>query len=1093
MLPGGSINTKGCAYVIQSRRCEKCGADLGATAFGELCFRCLLADGLGPSRPLPNDTHRLRNPLFIQRFGDYDLLEEIARGGMGVVYKALQKDLGRTVALKILSAGEFASPENRLRFRQEAAAAARLQHPNIVGIHQVGECDGVHYFTMEFVDGPSLAQLVGGRPLEPMRAAVILKTLGEAIDFAHQRGVLHRDLKPSNVLIDPFGEPRVTDFGLAKLITGDPSLTVTGQVLGTPGYLPPEQADSSLGAVSPASDVYSLGAILYFALTARAPFAAGSIQETLRQMLNNDPVAPAILNPGVPRDLETICLRCLERDPSRRYLNAAAFADDLARFIRGEPIVARPLSSAARLARWCHRRPGLAAAWIAVGALAVVSTISAITVGRARSAAERALSVASAANTNATARLREARLEQARALRRTSEPGRRAGALKALAEAANIEPGLDLRVEAANALQLFDIQPAESWDLQLASPADVDVDPGAGVAVIEFRTSVGGLAGNPFLQGWGQSNRWSQLQPGAPRLGGHRFSRDGSTLMARYADDAVRLFRIGRASPAVTLTNLPAPGVETGSEAHNSDYDFSPDGKLFAVGLAPRGLSIHSTTDGRELTRTGAGESFNLVRWSPDGRQIAAARLNRVAERQVWLFSAPDLAVARTLPAPDGPEWCDWSADAASLAVLQGGGSLRVYDSASLRLLREIRSTTLGRGECWLAGRGQLAGARGTGSTLRLFNAGAGVEELVVDDYGPSLATVRPSGDEFLAVSMLGVATRWRIEYPVGRQTLYPPRAGGYDATGSLGSFDVSSDGRWIASAHGRRLCLRNGAGVWQADYDGGSPNGLEFSSVAFIDDGRALLRLSTGHGMVRLPLIIQDGGPASFGPAEPIRPFTGFLIADSTAHAARFLLINLFHGAVKVVDWRRGQIEIVSEWDEPDANNGAFSPDGESVLINCAGTAGRADQRRLRLYRARDGAVLRELSAPVSCDAAWSENGRTAMTSNGQRTSIFWDTATWLPKAKLEGPLGGDTTTFALAPDGTYAVVAHGPRITLVASATGQVLVEFECPGAAGQAAGIRFLPGGQTFVVHWPDGRLDFIRPEEIRRSLSTIGLAW
>jgi len=435
--------------------CDKCGAVLSGYAADRLCAACLLESAiLEPETP--SDARPLIAPLLA--FDDYELLEEIARGGMGVVYRARQISLNRPVAVKMILGGHLANAAELKRFRAEAETAAQLRHPNIVAIHEVGEHTGQPFFSMDLVPGQNLAQLVRDEPLPSRKAATYLKTIAEAVQYAHSRGVLHRDLKPSNVLIDEKDEPRITDFGLAKRFStsvgtlspvspsesgkvGDvvenipthepqpltsslsPSegervaerpgegrqvqgldarptpavetlhdLTITGQVLGSPSFIPPEQAAGQKDAIGPASDVYSLGAILYHCLTARPPFMADSLTQTLRLVAEQEPVSPRLLNAGVPRDLETICLKCLEKDPGRRYPSAQALADDLNRFLHNEPIHARPVSTIGKVHRWCVRNKSLAISGTAILVLLLVvalgSPIAALRINRERARAE---------------------------------------------------------------------------------------------------------------------------------------------------------------------------------------------------------------------------------------------------------------------------------------------------------------------------------------------------------------------------------------------------------------------------------------------------------------------------------------------------------------------------------------------------------------------------------------------------------------------------------------------------------------------------------------------------------------------------------
>lgn len=366
--------------------CTDCGSPLPGKSAAGLCPKCLL--GAGAALLLDDDgvadfygRTEIPSPKALHRFGDYELIEEIARGGMGVVYRARQLSLNRIVAVKMLLFGQFSSDEFVRRFKAEAAAAAALQHPNIVAIHEIGEHAGMHFFSMDYVEGQDFGRILRERPVPARQIAGWLRTLARTVHYAHERGVLHRDLKPSNVLLDTAGHLRLTDFGLAKRLEAGSSVTASDQMVGTPSYMPPEQAAPDRGPAGPASDVYSLGAILYHMLTGRAPVVADSLASTLLAVLHEDPVSPRLLNRSIPRDLETIALKCLQKNPQRRYASAEALAADLDRYLQGKPIQARPTGPLEKAWLWCRRKPATASAIallavIAVGAIFTANHLS---------------------------------------------------------------------------------------------------------------------------------------------------------------------------------------------------------------------------------------------------------------------------------------------------------------------------------------------------------------------------------------------------------------------------------------------------------------------------------------------------------------------------------------------------------------------------------------------------------------------------------------------------------------------------------------------------------------------------------------------
>ncbi len=372
-VPSGEPVRDSPAVIRIIRICRKCGGKIFSDAPEGLCTGCVLEAAL----QLPNesqagnfgDSGPSRSAAVLGELGDYELLEEIGRGGQGIVFRARQKSLNRVVALKVIGLGQWATKAHLRRFRREAEAAARLDHPGIVPIYEVGERDGSCYFSMKLIEGGQLDEVVRQAPLSIRQAAQLIAQIARTVHHAHEHGILHRDIKPGNLLLDAKGEPHLTDFGLARLVESESTVTRTLEVMGTPSYMAPEQAIGNNADVGRATDVYGLGAVLYQLLTGHPPFAGGTTYETIKLLLETEPRPPRLWNRKIDRDLSTICLKSLEKDPVHRYSSALALAEDLEHWLKHEPIAARRTGLVTRSTKWMRRNPTsafLAAALVAL-------------------------------------------------------------------------------------------------------------------------------------------------------------------------------------------------------------------------------------------------------------------------------------------------------------------------------------------------------------------------------------------------------------------------------------------------------------------------------------------------------------------------------------------------------------------------------------------------------------------------------------------------------------------------------------------------------------------------------------------------------
>jgi WD40 repeat protein len=658
--------------------CGRCGHALPPDGVPGLCPRCELALALEG----PGDFHSELEHLAVRGdLGGYEMLEEAGRGGMGSVWKARQPGLGRLVAIKILPGGEWAGASVRLRFQREAEAAARLRHPHLVAVHDCGEHEGTLWYSMDFIEGESLAERIQRQPLAPREAAELIEKVTRAVAFAHGQGVWHRDLKPANILIDQAGEPHVTDFGLAHT-EASTGLTVSGHLAGSPHYLPPERARAGNdGTPAAAGDIYALGATLYHTLTGRPPFSGSNVSSILAKVIADPPARPSSLASNIPRDLETVCLKCLEKDPARRYATAEALADDLKRFLDGVPVHARPINAPARTWRWAKRRPALAALGAAlVLALAGLLVLFAVSAQRSRTEAERLrLTARAAENAEHTAQI-ESGLASARSARLSDRFASRREGLESLAKAAAIaaasalenEPTLRaLRDEAAALLAL----PATDFQKTTAGPRGA---PGEEVWWIE------------------RTRQWLMLHGPAPR-GWFLVKADGSVVTelpvpesafaTTCSPDGRYVFtKAGESlSTEGTLWQAGVARATVLRKCQGHIVDWSPD-SMRALRADSGGYAVEELATGRTLCRY-PHVPFRLnARFSNDGRLAAVTIHHEKSESGAFGIAVIEASSAAELWSMkmDSPiRSVAWNADDTWVASVDAIGQVRTVAAAS--------------------------------------------------------------------------------------------------------------------------------------------------------------------------------------------------------------------------------------------------------------------------------------------------------------------------------------------------------------------------------------------------------------------------
>jgi WD40 repeat protein len=982
----------------------------------------------------------------------YEILGELGRGGMGVVYKARHRALKRVVALKMVLAGGHASPQELARFRTEAEAVARLAHPNIVQIFEVGAHDGLPYCALELVDGGSLEARLKGGPLPADEAARLVRLLAGAMHLAHSRNIIHRDLKPANVLLGADGTPKVTDFGLARQLDADGQHTVSGAVMGTPSYMAPEQASGRAHEAGPAADVYALGAILYACLTGSPPFRGATQLEILEKVRNQEPVPPGALQPGVPRDLETICLKCMRKEPEKRYASAQELADDLRRFLCGEPVEARPVGASERLAKWVRRRPALAGLLAASGVAALalvglgvgwlyyVSLAAAYqSEGEQRKKAEEARDLAQNAVKD-----RDAALEARDAALKERDYTAYIHGISLADRALRVDYNVpfaqqrlkDCKTDLRNWEWHYLNAQCQSELFSLPGSAPVFSPDGSRIAV----TNSDGVLVYDTLAG----REVLAIKGGGP-LFYPLYSPDGARIAAMGIGQVVRVYDTGNGKELLTLAasvSTAPPGVVIIPR-----FVYSSDGAHIAVGRSDGAVRVYDARTGQvELPLQGPVGLADPV-FSPDGARIAVRghdgtqRIYTRAGQEIltlkfppddWLRSvnratvfSPDgthvaalsgdryVYVARAdrqglvFKVPCGPGTPVFSPDGAGLLVegALADGTLRVYDARTGRPALTIRGSTKLNHPVYSPDGAHIVSG-GADGAARVYDAQTGQEILALKGPVPfGGAPVFSRDGARVAVQCMDGLVRV------------------YDARTSPEMAVIKIAGDVFRPSH--------------------SPDGSRIAAVSRYGDVR-VYDAKTGQEL----LAIKRPARAAW----PVYSPDGARIA---------VVYN--ERVVRVFDARTGQ-ELRKISTPADVRSLVYSPDGARVAM------GYTD-RVARVYDARTGQELRELSTAAGIDElVYSPDGARiamrcqAMLGQDQVSHVF-DAQTGQEAFALHGPVGDPV----YSPDGSRIAGAGGHEIHVYDAKVGQELLAIK---GLARVLRLAYSPDGSRIAAAGIDG---------------------
>jgi eukaryotic-like serine/threonine-protein kinase len=1074
--------------------------------------------GPGPSRPAPSVSKYEPPPIApdqtggqtgasgepspgdrVRYFGDYEIDREIARGGMGVVFRARQISLNRTVALKMILAGQLADENDIKRFYTEAEAAAQLDHPGIVPIFEVGRHEEQHFFSMAFVEGRSLAERLADGPMPPRDSAALLLHVTTAVEYAHSRGVIHRDLKPSNILIGADGNPRVTDFGLAKRVQGDSGLTGSGQIMGTPSYMPPEQAGGRRGEVGTPADVYALGATLYCMVTGRPPFQAATAMDTVLQVLSDEPVPPRRLSATIPRDLETMCLKCLEKEPGKRYASAAALREDLRSFLVGEPIAARPVGRPERAWRWCRRNP-----WLA-GAVSLVAAALVVVASLALLYADRQTRLATSEGLRADEQTRHSN-EQAKAAVKLkdalAQSNRRLALLnlqrgQAACDQGQIGPGLLWMVESLRAATvagdpdwknaaLANLSDWRRYYIGLKGMCSYD----GGAATLAF--SPDGktiLTGSPegTARLWDVATGRSIGQPLVHQGGvtAAAYSPDGNTALTGSFDGMARLWDAAtsrlRGQPFVHQGDVAVVPYGPGGKLVRTHavraVAYSPDGKTVCTGSLDKTARLWDVATGRPVGQPLMHQGYvEAVAYSPDGKTVLTGSSDGTA--RLWdvvtglstgqplvhqggvnvVAYGPDGTIVRT----HAVRAVAYSPDGKTVLTASVDSTARLWDAATgqpvgegMKMERGGRVTSVAFSpDSKTIVTGSTHGAvedahlGSTGGSVQLWDAATGVPLGSPLEYQSAVRTVAfsPDGETILVGSSDGRVRLWDVA-----TGMYIGRPLEHEHP-EVRSVAFSPDGKTVLTGN-----MDGTAQFWDAaaglpigkplQHQGGIPN------VAFSPDGKSVLTGSRDKTArlwnvaigrpIGQPLVHQDSVEAVAFSPDGKSVLTGSF--DSTAR--RWDAITGLPAGRPLI--HKGRVYAV-----------AFSPDGKTILSGC-------QDKTAQLWDLATGVPIGEplLHQDVVAAVAYSPDGKTVLTGCQDGTAQLWNSHTGKATGPpLRHPAAVGAVTFS--PDGkTILTGCEDRKARLWDTATGEPI--GKSLEHSVMVFAVAFSPDGKTILT--------------------------